>query len=118
MRLDAIRRRLTCFVEQQMATQDANLQDTDLLGGSPRCPLVNPACPSDLCILPAGHVGTEEHVHVLGTDPYSQATRYKDFHLAEVGTSDEELVRRGWVEQRRITRRKGPAADGPFLRRW
>jgi hypothetical protein len=102
MRLDTIRRQLTYFVEQQMAEQDANLQDTDLLGDSPRCPLVNPGCPSDLCILPAGHVGTEEHVHVLGTDNYSQATRYREFHLAEVGTSDEELVRRGWVEQRRI----------------
>ena len=32
-----------------------------------RCPLVNPLCPDDFCVLPAGHVGAAEGWHWLQT---------------------------------------------------
>jgi hypothetical protein len=99
MNLAKIRSDLVRFIEGKMSNQGAKLQDVNLLE-APRCPLINPACPSDLCILPAGHPGTEDHVHILGTDNYGYATRY-DFPMAEVGTSDEDLRRLGWDEQDR-----------------
>ena len=71
--------------------------------GQKRCPLVNPLCPSDLCVLPAGHDGTEEGYHVLGTDNYTLAQRYiaarSLFIMMPVGTTDEALIERGWEIQ-------------------
>jgi hypothetical protein len=34
-----------------------------------RCPLVNPLCPDDLCILRKGHPGASQNCHWLGTNP-------------------------------------------------
>jgi len=43
--------------------------------GWAQCPLVNPLCPDDLCILPEGHAGTAEGYHVLGTTNYTALPR-------------------------------------------
>lgn len=71
----------------------------------PLCPLVNPLCPDDLCWLPAGHVGTDEGYHILGTTAYSWAERmiFKGsvMLMAPVGTSREDLVSLGWDEAER-----------------
>jgi hypothetical protein len=61
----------------------------------PLCPLVNPACPDDLCYLPAGHIGTEEGYHITGTVAYSDAVKFEGFDMAEVGTSRHDLVDKG-----------------------
>ena len=97
-RLGAIRGQLEAYVEDRMREQGATFQAVDLLQRQPRCPLVNPACPDDLCILPAGHAGTREQVHVLGTTPYDHATRFQSFLMADVGTEDRELIRLGVSE--------------------
>jgi len=86
-----------------MAEQGAKLQTVDLMGPFQRCPLLNPACPGDRCILPAGHIGTEEKIHILGTDNYMWAMRY-DFPMAELGHSDEELFELDCVEQEKVGR--------------
>jgi hypothetical protein len=110
-----IRRKLTRFIERKMFIQGVTaIHYADILGDNPRCTLVNPACPDDLCILPAGHVGTEEKVHILGTDRYSEAVRY-DFPMAPPGTDDEELVRLGWEEQFRRFPDQRPPYRKSFL---
>lgn len=69
-----------------------------------RCPLVNPLCPNDLCILEANHPGTEQGWHTLGTDPYDQPHRYirpgsKNYvlflHPDGPGVSDADLIAAG-----------------------
>jgi hypothetical protein len=108
MDLDKTRKALTLFIEGCMAEQHAKLQDVTL--GKPRCPMVNYLCPDDLCILPAGHLGADENIHILGTDPYDQAERYPDFRQAEWGTSDHDLIQFGWVEQQRRFPEHNPGA--------
>ena len=97
MNIRKVRADIERFVEGKMENQNANLQEVNLLETA-RCPMINPICPGDLCILPAGHPGAEDGIHVLGTDPYDQAFKY-NFPLAPYGTSDRELVRLGWLEQ-------------------
>jgi hypothetical protein len=65
----------------------------------PQCPLVNPMCPDDLCILPAGHVGTEEGYHVLGTTAYTAAEKFPLEWMMPVGTSVQVLCQEGWRQQ-------------------
>lgn len=82
----------------------------------PRCPLVNPLCPDDLCVLPAGHKWTRGRRHLLGTMygsvpdpdyPNENLTKYvqqvsKVMYLAPVGTPEEELIRLGWARSKKL----------------
>jgi hypothetical protein len=102
MHIATIRRMLAEFIELRMAEQGAKYQDADLLGDEERCPMVNPACPEDLCVLPVGHPGAEQKIHILGTDNYEWATKYKDFPMAALGHTDSELINLGCIEQQRL----------------
>lgn len=62
------------------------------------CLLVNPYCPSDLCVLPADHVGTAEGWHCLGTDAYDDPLRIREsqaWFLHEPGATREMLIEAG-----------------------
>jgi hypothetical protein len=104
-----IRRELTRLVEDRMAELGIDWLGVIKLHGElwpePLCPLVNPLCPDDLCYLPAGHVGTEEGYHILGTMPYSQAGRLickgSVMLMAPVGTPRPDLMKLGWDEAER-----------------
>lgn len=92
-----IRLEIAAYVDHLLELQDVTLQRLRLPG--PQCPLVNPLCPSDLCILPRGHVGTEQGYHVLGTTPYTDAERWpKDWYVPEL-TTVRALVEEGWRRQ-------------------
>lgn len=70
------------------------------------CPLVNPLCPDDLCVLPLGHVGTEQGYHLLGTDAYDdplKLTKRSVLYL-EGPLPKEKLVKLGWKRQKELFR--------------
>jgi hypothetical protein len=67
-----------------------------LFKGGPLCPFINRLCPSDLCYLPANHLGTEEGFHITGTCAYDYAVRWAfGDDLAPVGTSRRKLIDMG-----------------------
>jgi hypothetical protein len=105
-----IRRELTRLIEDRMAELRIDwLGVIDLHGelwpDETLCPLVNPLCPDDLCFLPAGHIGTEEGYHILGTMRYTQADRLvrkgSIMTMAPVGTTRSDLMKLGWDEAER-----------------
>jgi len=96
-----IRREIRELVEAEIERQGKPWYQIDR-SHWPQCPLINPMCPDDLCVLPAGHVGTEHGYHVLGTTMYSQAERYPKDWLVYPGTSKEALIRMGWERQQRM----------------
>lgn len=78
------------------------------MSASKRCPLVNPLCPDDLCVLMAGHSGSDEGKHLLGTMPGSGAKvldladlrEVSDvMYLAKPGLFDVTLIRLGRERQ-------------------
>ena len=67
---------------------------------NPRCPLVNPLCPQDLCILDADHPGTLVGWHTLEMAPddpwrcvYTGSAMF--LHPDGPGTPDNVLIRAG-----------------------
>lgn len=91
-----IRREITRWMEDQI--RDQGVPGAAWLDRSewPQCPLVNPNCPDDLCILPAGHVGTAEGYHVLGTMAYTEAGKFSMELMMPVGTDAQVLCQEGW----------------------
>jgi hypothetical protein len=61
-----------------------------------QCPLINPMCPDDLCVLPAGHVGTTEDYHVTGTMSYGQAEKFPREWMRPEGSNPQFLMQEGW----------------------
>jgi hypothetical protein len=61
-----------------------------------QCPLINPLCPDDLCVLPSGHVGTSEGYHVTGTMAYNQAEKFPMEWLKPEGSRIQFLMQEGW----------------------
>jgi hypothetical protein len=89
-----IRRSIERWVQEQMREQGKPWYRVDR-SGWPQCPLVNPQCPEDLCILPAGHDGTVEGYHVLGTTSYHSAYKYPLDWMMPEGTTSEVLIEEG-----------------------
>lgn len=90
-----IRREITKWMEDQI--RDQGVPGAAWLDRSewPQCPLVNPNCPDDLCILPAGHVGTAEGYHVLGTMAYTDAGKFSMEAMMPEGTDAGALYTEG-----------------------
>lgn len=90
-----IRREISAYIEDAIRDQGV-LYPNVVFPGDP-CPLVNPLCPDDLCILPAGHPGTDDGYHVLGTTNYDYAERFvhEPFKMLPVGTTKDELIAEG-----------------------
>lgn len=63
------------------------------------CTMVNPYCPDDVCVRPAGHRGG----HTLGTMAYDEQTRRK-FPMLPDGASYDEVVATGWDRARDLER--------------
>jgi hypothetical protein len=63
-------------------------------------------CPDDLCVLPGGHVGTEEGWHILGTTPWDNPIRVTKrsvmFLHPDGGDDPIVLVREGAAVARRL----------------
>lgn len=81
------------------------------------CTMVNPGCPEDLCLLPYGHSGAFAGLHLTGTMPGSSPEPDPErvdqmglVILAPRGTSQEELIRRGWAYQKDQDRRAAPTS--------
>lgn len=91
-----IRRSIERWVDEQISAQGVKGIYWVDRSTWPQCPLVNPMCPNDLCILPAGHDGTEEGYHVLGTTPYNHAYKYPLEWMMPVGTNAQVLQQEGW----------------------
>lgn len=81
------------------------------------CTLVNPLCPNDLCVLPAGHPGTVKREHLLSTmygsvDPDLDGApnpKYRErmgrvMFMAPEDTSIDELVKLGEKASRKLER--------------
>jgi len=66
------------------------------------CTLVNPACPTDLCYLPYGHIGAIEGYHITGTVSYAYAIKFDGFVCAPEGTPRARLVHLGWRQAKMI----------------
>jgi hypothetical protein len=65
-----------------------------------QCPLVNPLCPDDLCVLPVNHVGTKEGYHVLGTTSYEFAEWYPaSWYRPELRGDRDGLIEKGYEWQ-------------------
>ena len=96
-----IRRSIERWVEKQIREQGKPWYQVDR-SGWPQCPLVNPHCPEDLCILPAGHDGTVEGYHVLGTTAYSHADKFPLDWMMPEGTTLKVLIEAGWRRQQEM----------------
>lgn len=57
------------------------------------CPMINPACPNDLCQLPAGHAHAERGWHLLETDAGMQ--HLDSFPMLAPGSTRAELEAAG-----------------------
>jgi hypothetical protein len=90
-----IRREITLWCEAVMREQGVDGWYLVDRSGWPQCPMVNPLCPVDLCILPAGHAGTAEGYHVLGTTAYSAAEQFPLEWMVPTGASVAELYLQG-----------------------
>lgn len=64
------------------------------------CEMVNALCPSDLCQLPAGHLGVAENIHWVGTsvEPMQLHKRYIQM-APDIGVPHDEasLYALGWA---------------------
>lgn len=47
------------------------------LSGWMGCPMINPLCPDDLCLLPFGHEGMLDNRHILSTTPWDTERHYR-----------------------------------------
>ena len=54
------------------------------------CPLVNPLCPDDLCVLPGGHLGEHQLETMVEPGPVSQI-----MFLMPQGTQRQTLIAAG-----------------------
>ena len=99
-----IRRNLNRLIENQIARQgckslfEFNQRHPDKeLFDEPLCPFANRLCPTDLCYLPAGHVGTEQGYHITGTTAYDDAFKWHfgKTDMQEVGMTRRELIQKG-----------------------
>lgn len=80
------------------------------------CGFINPLCPTDLCVLPAGHPGTPRNEHLLGTmygsaDPdldgapnpkYRERFSKRYSRMAPEGATVEQIVGLGWKMSREL----------------
>lgn len=96
-----IRSQIAQMVERHLAETGEDWWNAKVPWGR-RCPLVNPMCPDDLCVLPANHFGAAEGYHVLGTTSYSEAPKLPLEWMRPDGTSDEELIAEGARLQREM----------------
>lgn len=90
-----IRREIERWVDEQISQQGVQGMYWVDRSGWAQCPLVNPLCPDDLCILPEGHAGTAEGYHVLGTTNYTAAEKFPLDWMMPVGTPMEDLYAEG-----------------------
>jgi hypothetical protein len=99
---NAIRHEIERWVDEQISAQGVQGIYWVNRDDWPQCPMINPQCPDDLCILPAGHVGTAEGYHVLGTTAYSAAEKFPLEWMRPEGTSIEDLYNEGWRIQEEL----------------
>lgn len=64
------------------------------------CMLVNPLCPDDLCLEPAGHSPGKHQLGTMRTDAWTRIR--KPMYVSTTASTSRDLIEEGWDRQQQL----------------